>query len=515
MSGIVISYRREDAEGSAGRLYDRLVSRYGADFVFMDYYSIEPGQDWRRRIEDRVAASNVVLAVIGTRWLSVTNAAGGRRLDDEGDNVRHEIRMALEHDVRLLPILVGSGRMVTRTDLPDDLAGLADVQAFALTSRDYDRDAERLYRLIDETVAYGGDIPGFEDHRTAVAGFVGRASKGPAAEPVMVARWSQFEALFGDGAPASPLGHAVHGWFLNGGEDCVVVRIEALDGLADGLIALEAADPVTIVAAPDIAVQTNDLETLRCRQLALVNHCERMHGRLAILDPPPGFGPQQMLNWVHSTEAHTRLAAVYYPWLRVAGPDGRGVPVPPSGHVAGTWARNDRERGVWAPPANLALQGVAGLERTLLRDQAFVLQRAAVNTIRSELGRGIRVWGARTLSSRPADQPIATVRLTAALGALVRQVTGWAAFERPAPRTWNRLRSGVEAALEPLWRRGAFAGGTPADAFYVRCDEEVNVPELSDAGRIRVEFGFAPTRPGEFVQMYVEQPSGDIGVYAG
>lgn len=181
MSGIVISYRREDAEGSAGRLYDRLVSRYGADFVFMDYYSIESGQDWRRRIEDRVAASNVVLAVIGTRWLSVTNTAGGRRLDDKGDNVRHEIRTALEHDVRLLPILVESGRMVTRTDLPDDLAGLAGVQAFALTSRDYDRAAERLYRLIDETVAYGGDIPRFEDHRTAVAGFLGLASRGPVA----------------------------------------------------------------------------------------------------------------------------------------------------------------------------------------------------------------------------------------------------------------------------------------------------------------------------------------------
>ena len=222
-----------------------------------------------------------------------------------------------------------------------------------------------------------------------------------------------------------------------------------------------------------------------------------------------------MLDWTRLIEAHSALAAVYYPWLRVVGPNGRGVLVPPSGHVAGTRARNDRERGVWAPPANLPLQGVAGLERTLLRDQAFVLQRAAVNTIRSEQGRGIRVSGARTLSSRPADQPIATVRLTAALGTFVRQVTGWAAFERPAPRTWNRLRSGVEAVLEPLWRRGAFAGRAPADAFDVRCDEDVNVPELVDVGRIRVEFGFAPTRPGGFVHMSVEQPSGDVGVYAG
>lgn len=113
----------------------------------------------------------------------------------------------------------------------------------------------------------------------------------------MVVRWSQFGPVFGDGAPASPLGHAVYGWFLNGGEVCVVVRIETLDGLGDGRMTLEAAEPVTIVAAPDIAGETNDLETLRYRQLELVSHCEQMLGRLAILDPPAGSGPQQMLDW--------------------------------------------------------------------------------------------------------------------------------------------------------------------------------------------------------------------------
>jgi phage tail sheath protein FI len=95
----------------------------------------------------------------------------------------------------------------------------------------------------------------------------------------------------------------------------------------------------------------------------------------------------------------------------------------------------------------------------------------------------------------------------------MRRVTSWAASERSSLRTWNRLKSGVEAALEGLWRQGAFIGQTAADAFYVKCDAEVNPLELAEQGRIRVDFGFALKVPADYIRMTVEQPSGDIAVY--
>ena len=177
------------------------------------------------------------------------------------------------------------------------------------------------------------------------------------------------------------------------------------------------------------------------------------------------------------------------------------------------WARNDEENGVWAAPANQMLRGALDLQYGVTNEESLVLQRANVNAIRPVGGQGIRVWGSRTLSSDPAYADIATMRMIWTVGTFVRDVTSWAAFERSNPWTWNRLRSSVEAALEALWRRTAFAGRTAAEAFFVNCDGEVNVPELAAAGRTRIEFGFALKFPGEFTRMAVEQPSGDIQLF--
>src|SRR5918996_4230323 len=207
MSGITISYRREDAEGSAGRLYDRLVGRYEEDFVFMDFYSIESGEDWMKRIDETVSGSDVLLVIIGPRWSSVTDHAGRRRLDDEGDYVRHEIRTAVKRNVRLLPVLVQGARMVDPEELPADLEALSRVQAFSLDSRSYERDVQQLFRFIDGIVGYGGEIPRFTEERTAVAGFVGLAARGPTDGPVLVTKWAQFESTFGGFLPGTLLAH--------------------------------------------------------------------------------------------------------------------------------------------------------------------------------------------------------------------------------------------------------------------------------------------------------------------
>lgn len=530
MSGIVISYRREDTEGSAGRLYDRLVPRYGAEFVFMDFYSIESGEDWLATIDETVASSDVMLAIIGPRWSTATDDAGRRRLEDERDYVRREILTALKHNVRVLPVLVQGARMFGPESLPSELAPAADNEAFSLDSKYYDRDVERLFRFIDRIVGFGADIPRFDQRRTAVPGFVGLSAKGPTDRPVLLTKWREFEYTFGDFSPGLFLAHCVHGWFVNGGGPCFVTRVGDDQGNSDvhgyrgerssGIIGLERVEEVTIVAAPDVVGLYGrgifGLDEVRELQLTLIDQSERMRNRMAVLDPPPDLSPQQVHEWANSRDWNTNMAALYYPWLQVPDPAGLGplINVPPSGHVAGMWARNDEENGVWVAPANQVLRGALGAQHGVTNEESLLLQRASVNAIRPLGGQGIRVWGSRTLSSNPAYADIASMRMIWTVGTFVRDVTSWAAFERSNPWTWNRLRGSVEAALEALWRRTAFAGRTAAEAFFVDCGGEVNVPELAAAGRTRVEFGFALKFPGEFTRMAVEQPSGHIQLFA-
>jgi Phage tail sheath protein subtilisin-like domain/TIR domain len=535
VSGIVVSYRREDAEGSAGRLYDRLVERYGNDFVFMDYYSIESGEDWMKEVEEAVGGSTALLAVIGPRWSSLTDAEGRRRLDDENDYVRHEIRTALHQSARVLPILVERAPALSAPTLPPDIAALAEIQNLVLDSRYYDRDVLRVFRFIDEIVAFGGELPRFDQHRSAVAGFVGRTKSSPAYgygsgsedEPTLVTNWEQFEYSFGGYEPGLLLPQSVYGWFQNGGTECFVVRSENEDsmlalgdiegGKRTGLYALEHT-PVTIVAAPDLAALYEDFgggydarRSVESLQAKLIAHCEQMGNRLAILDPPQGLMPQEVSEWARNTRWDSSAAALYYPWITVYDPvDGQLISIPPSGHIAGMWARNDAERGVWSAPANVPLQGVVAVQQRVTEDELFQLDRAGVNVIRA-LSSGIRVWGARTLSNAYPD--IARARSVLSLGTFIRDTTAWAAFERSNTRTWTRLKSSVEIALDTLWRKGAFVGANANEAFYVRCDDEINPPDLAAAGRVRVELGVALKVPGQFVRMYVEQPSGNVGVY--
>jgi phage tail sheath protein FI len=529
VSGIVISYRREDAEGSAGRLYDRLVERYGNDFVFMDYYSIDSGEDWMKVIDEAVSGSTVLIAVIGPRWPLITDAAGRRRLDDEDDYVRHEIRAALRLGARVLPVLVERAPALSAETLPADIAALADVQNLILDSRYYDRDVERVYRFIDEIVAFGGNPPRFDRQGTAVAGFVGFTRYGPTDKPILITSWDGFLREFGGYESGLLLPHSVFGWFENGGDECWVVRLSSSEdpilsmgettgrGTRTGLATLDQVPTVTIVVAPDIvgrydpAGGRDEARRVESLQGQLIAHSEYAGNRLVVLDPLPDLAPIEVLEWARNAHWDSQVAALYYPWVEVYDPeDGRLISIPPSGHVAGMWARSDREKGVWAAPANMPLRGVVALQQQVPEREFHELARARINVIRG-LPDGIRVWGARTISSFHPD--IARARSARALGTFVRDATAWAAFERSNTRVWTRLKSSVEIALDTLWRQGAFAGQTAADAFYVRVDGDVNPPELAAEGRIHIEFGFALNVPGEFVRMDVEQPSGNISVY--
>ncbi len=281
-----------------------------------------------------------------------------------------------------------------------------------------------------------------------------------------------------------------------------------------GVGGLEAIDEVTMVAAPDLmsAYQRGavDLETVKAVQLAMIAHCELMGDRMAILDPPPGLSPQQVKDWrVDLAGYDSKYAAVYYPWVKVFDPaSGTNQFVPPSGHMAGVWARNDSSRGVHKAPANEVVRGSIAVETQLTRIEQELLNPIGVNCIRSFPGRGIRVWGARTLSSDPAWRYLNVRRLFNYLEESILGGTQWVVFEPNDDALWARIRRTISAFLVMEWRKGALFGLTPDEAFYVKCDRETNPAESIDAGQVICEIGVAPVKPAEFVIFRLAQMSG-------
>lgn len=284
-----------------------------------------------------------------------------------------------------------------------------------------------------------------------------------------------------------------------------------------GLGGLEAVDEITMIAVPDLmsAYQRGllDLESVIAVQQGLISHCELMGDRVAILDPPPGLSPQQARSWrTDRANFDSKYATLYYPWISVADPaSGRATLVPPSGHIAGVWARNDDTRGVHKAPANEVVRGAVALQTQLTKGEHDVLNPIGLNCIRSFPGRGIRVWGARTLASDPAWRYLNVRRLFNYLEESILAGTQWVVFEPNDDALWARVRRTVSAFLVNEWRKGSLFGLTPDEAFYVKCDRETNPPESIDAGQVVCEIGVAPVKPAEFVVFRLAQLTGGSG----
>ncbi|WP_030664660.1 phage tail sheath subtilisin-like domain-containing protein [Streptomyces rimosus] len=284
-----------------------------------------------------------------------------------------------------------------------------------------------------------------------------------------------------------------------------------------GFGGLEAVDEVSMVAVPDLmaAYQRGaiDLEAVKAVQLGLIAHCELMGDRVAVIDPPPGLNAQQIRVWRQETAGYdSKYAALYYPWLKSFDPaTGRARMVPPSGHVAGIWARNDSERGVHKAPANEVVRGAVDLEIQITRGEQDLLNPVGVNCIRAFPGRGIRVWGARTLSSDPEWRYLNVRRYFNYLEESILIGTQWVVFEPNDHALWARIRRNISAFLVNEWRSGALFGRQPEEAYYVKCDEETNPPESVDLGRVVCEIGVAPVKPAEFVIFRLSQFSSGSG----
>lgn len=282
-----------------------------------------------------------------------------------------------------------------------------------------------------------------------------------------------------------------------------------------GIGGLEPLEDVTMVAVPDLMSSYKrgeiDMKGVQAVQQAIIDYCERIKYCFAILDAPPGLSPQKVKEWRLTVNYDSSRAALYYPWIEIGdmtGSNGRTRSIPPSGHIAGVYARNDETRGVHKAPANEVVRGSLGLELQVTKGEQDELNPIGVNCIRAFPGRGIRIWGARTLSSDPSWRYINVRRLFNMIEESIERGTQWVVFEPNDANLWARVRRDISAFLKLVWRTGALFGETTDKAFYVKCDEETNPPEVRDVGQLVVEIGMAPVKPAEFVIFRVSQWAG-------
>ncbi|GIJ20391.1 phage tail sheath family protein [Micromonospora lutea] len=378
---------------------------------------------------------------------------------------------------------------------------------------------------------------------TSTAAFVGVAPDRNAhvGEALAVNNWTDFLRLYADGdqVESTPLARAVFGFLDNGGTRCWVVNVGeggAISGTGRkraGLDLLEAVDEISILAAPGFHDPVS--------HEALLTMAERTRTMVAICDPAPDIDDISTLTRVATpgsgrsakpsdtgSEApagsgtgggggpvshrprQSDFAALYYPWLRVRDPlSGELVLTPPSGHVAGIWARTDALRGVHKAPANEPVRGAVDLGHLVTRAEHDVLNPRGVNVIRYFPGEGIRVWGARTLAAEASEWRYLNVRrLSIAIEQAIANGTRWMVFEPNDYTLWRSIRRDIGAFLTRVWRDGALLGRTPEEAFFVKCDEETNPADVRDAGMVVAHIGIAVVKPAEFVVFKLSQWAG-------
>jgi phage tail sheath protein FI len=233
-----------------------------------------------------------------------------------------------------------------------------------------------------------------------------------------------------------------------------------------------------------------------------------MQYRIAVLDSGDGLGQSDVR--AMRAKFDSKSAALYYPWVRIHDPiTGQDINLPPSGFVSGVYARNDLEKGVSKSPANQVVNLASGLE-TLLNDvQQGVLNPEGINCLRAFEGRGVLVWGARTISSDPEWKYVSVRRYCAYVEHSIDRGTQWTVFEPNGEALWAAVRRNIEEFLLNEWRAGALTGDKPEMAFFVRCDRSTMTQRDLDNGRLVCLIGMAPMRPAEFVILRIGQWTAD------
>jgi phage tail sheath protein FI len=325
----------------------------------------------------------------------------------------------------------------------------------------------------------------------------------PLNTPTLVTSWDQFKTRFGDFQAANNvLAHAAYGFFNNGGTRLWVNRIANptnTNSVRAGLAQFDAIDEIALVAVPGTVTGTVLDE--------VVDHCEGLADRFAILDGQvtTTITPVAIQGGIGNTD----YGALYFPRIQVYDPVTDDlIYVQPSGHMAGVYARVDAQRGVHKAPANVGIRGALGLEYLVSKNEQAGLNPFGINVIRGFDG-DIRVWGARTLGDSNGEFTYINVRrLMNFMRESIEEGTQFAVFEPNAQPLWEKIKRAVGGFLTNVWRDGALFGTTPDQAFYVRCDETTNPPEVRELGQVVTEIGVAIVKPAEFVIFRISQLTG-------
>lgn len=371
-----------------------------------------------------------------------------------------------------------------------------------------------------------GELSTFADHRRAITKILDRDD--PPDEDALV----HLDVTTPAGTDPTVLAcqlavalQATGGHFVTArGDDGAALSSDALAGdgpnaddaaqPATGLALLGEIDEIAIVLMPD-AVAFDDEDSVRAATQALIEHAQLMRYRIAIVDPPEDSTLNQVRQFRDRFDS--KYAALYYPWVELLDPltrpeigtAPRRLRLPPSGCVAGIYARTDVERGVFKAPANEVVQGILGFASNVTTDRQAVLNPVGINALRFFEGRANRVWGARTMTSDPEWKYVNVRRLFLFLEHSIDRATQWAVFEPNNERLWANIRQTVEDFLLVQWVNGALMGRRPAEAYFVRCDRTTMTQNDLDNGRLICLVGVAPTYPAEFVVFRVGQWTAD------
>ncbi|MER0169334.1 MAG: phage tail sheath family protein [Nitrosomonas sp.] len=281
------------------------------------------------------------------------------------------------------------------------------------------------------------------------------------------------------------------------------------DSPKTGLKQFEDLEDISIVAAPGstFGYQSNQQDAQAIIGL-IISHAQRMRYRIAVIDS----GDNQAISEVRAMRARldSSYAALYYPWIKIVDPlTQREIHVPPSGFVAGIYARNDVNRAVYKAPANEVVNLAIGFEKFLNKSQQEVLNPEGINCFRFFEGRGMRLWGARTISSDPEWKYVNLRRYFAYLERSIDRGTQWAVFEPNGELLWANIRRTIGDFMLNEWQSGALLGEKPEKAFFVKCDRSTMSQNDIDNGRLVCLIGLAPLRPAEFVIFRIGQWTAD------
>lgn len=324
-------------------------------------------------------------------------------------------------------------------------------------------------------------------------------------------------------------------------------ELQAAQERLNGLAAFELIPEIGLIAIPDLIIldfyqnipaaripksgiifarkqvaslPSEQLVHLKAGQKEMLKHCERMRDRFAILDSPRGAetgrGKNKIEDWPKDYQllSLARYGALYYPWIREKPADFKGIDLtlPPSGHLAGLFARVENRSSVGRAPANEPIQGVIELEFCLSDTEQAVLNPQGVNCLRSFPGRGLLVWGARTLSQDPDWRYVNVSRVMLATIKQILIDLQWTVFEPNDRQLWDKIIATLTFFLTDLFQMGVLVGTRPEEAFFVKCDDETNPPEVIERGEVIIRVGLAPARPAEFLVVTIKRTSEAVSV---